>query len=392
MPSVRACAFSQLRADLFQADADLPSTTHMLRTLKLQVLQAARAAGVNSALARTEWRRNKLLILCYHGISQDDEHEWNPQLFMSPQAFERRLQILQDGGYSVLSLAEAVEKLADRSLPSKSVVLTFDDGMVNFRTRALPLLRKHGYPATVYLRTDYCYYRSPIFYLACPYMLWKQRHSNFPPNANLGWLEPQDLRTAEGLSRAWSRIRSIDEERNLSYQDRDPLLAELARHIGLDYSAFLESRIMQIMSPDEVSAVAREGTDVQLHTHRHQKVSRLGGQGRLQTAIEENRKRIVELTGRNTVHFCYPSGDYRPEALPVLRELGIATATTCDPGLADRSSDLLLLPRYIDTSLQTEAEFEGWLSGASSFLTNHRPPATPQAIEYKLAGAAPDTG
>ena len=354
----------------------------MLRTLKLQVLQAARTAGVNRALARSEWRRNKVLILCYHGISQDDEHEWNPELFMSPQALERRLQILRYGAYNVLPLSEAVERLRNRSLPSKTVVLTFDDGMFNFQSRALPLLRKYDYPATVYLRTDYCYHRSPIFYLACPYMLWKQRHHVVPANPKLGWLEPQDLQTEQGRFRAWSSIRRIDEDRKLSYEERDPLLAELAGHIGINYAAFLDSRLMQIMNPEEVTAVARAGIDVQLHTHRHQRVSRLGGQGLLQTAIDENRTRIVQLTGRNPVHFCYPSGDYRLDALPVLRELGIATATTCDPGLADGTSDPLLLPRYVDTSLQTESEFDGWLSGASSFLTNHRPLATtPTDIE-----------
>ena len=147
------------------------------------------------------------------------------------------------------------------------------------------------------------------------------------------------------------------------------MLGELARHIGFDYPAFLSRRLMHIMSPEEVSEIAREGVDVQLHTHRHQKVSKIGPQGKLPSAIEENRARIAQLTGRNPVHFCYPSGDYTLEALPVLRQLSIASATTCVPGLADKKSEPLLLPRYVDTSFQTEAEFEGWLSGASSFLS-----------------------
>ena len=287
---------------------------------------------------------------------------------MSPRTFERRLEMLKEGNYNVLSLSEAVNRLTKSSLPPKSVVLTFDDGMANFRTVALPILRKYGYPATVYLRTDYCYYQRPVFHPVCPYILWKQRYSVVPANPRLGWLEAQDLRTQEGRARAWSSIRRIEDEGQLSDEGRDALLAELARHVGIDYGAFLQSRILQIMNPEEVSAIAQEGVDIQLHTHHHRLVTSLGqGQG-LRTEIEENRKRIVYLTGRNPVHFCYPCGKYSVESLPVLRQLGIATATTCEPDLAARSSNPLILPRYVDTEVQTQDSFEAWLSGVSTLL------------------------
>jgi peptidoglycan/xylan/chitin deacetylase (PgdA/CDA1 family) len=340
----------------------------MLRTLKSQVLRATRATGLNRKLSETEWRRNQLLILCYHGISQDDEHEWNPGLFMRPQVFERRLEILKQGTYRVLSLSEGLDRLAKGSLPPRSVVLTFDDGMVNFRSHALPILRKFGYPATVYLRTDYCDYRRPVFPPVCPYMLWKKRDSIVASNSELGWLQAQDLRTREGRSRALFDIHRIDEERGLSADERDAIVAELARHVGIDYSAFLESYILQIMSPEDIRGIAQEGIDVQLHTHSHQLIPTLmRGEG-LETEIGENRRRIFQLTGCNPVHFCYPSGKYNLESLPALRQLGIVTATTCDPDLVDRSSNPLLLPRYVDTDVRPEAEFEAWLSGVGSLL------------------------
>lgn len=342
----------------------------MLRILKSQLLRATRATGIDRRLSTSEWRRKKLLILCYHGISQNDEHEWSPGLFMSPRTFERRLEILSKGHYMVLCLSEAVDRLAKASLPPKSVVLTFDDGMSNFRTVALPILRKYGYPATVYLRTDYCYYQRPVFHPVCPYILWKQRHSIAPANPKLGWLEAQDLRTEEGRARAWSSIRRIEEQGQLSQEDRDVLLTELARNIGIDYEAFLESRILQIMSPAEVTAIATEGVDIQLHTHRHKLITTLDQEQELRAEIQENRVRILQLTGRNPMHFCYPSGKYSADYLPALRQLGIATATTCEPDLAARSSDPLLLPRYVDTEVQTEDSFEGWLSGVGSLLVH----------------------
>ena len=345
----------------------------MLRALKAQVLQAARVTGLNRRVSNTEWRRNRLLILCYHGISQEDEHEWNPAFFMSPQTFERRLETLKESGCKVLPLSEAMDRLTKASLPARSVVLTFDDGMTDFISQALPILRKYDYPATVYLRTDYCYYQRPVFHPVCIYLLWKQRHSTVPANPNLGWLEGQDLRTQEGRSRAWSSMQRFEEERPLSNEERDDLLVELARHIGIDYQAFLNSRILQIMSPEEIKAVAQQGIDIQLHTHSHQFVPKLARGGELQADIEENRRRIVELTGRHPIHFCYPNGKYNPEFLPALHELGIATATTCEPALAARNSNPLLLPRYVDTDARTQSEFEAWISGVGSLLTGLRP-------------------
>lgn len=339
----------------------------MWRALKSRILEATRATGFTQRLSSSEWRRKRLLILCYHGFSQDDEHKWNPGLCMSPRTFEGRLAILQEGNYRVLSLTEAIDRLAKSSLPPKSVVLTFDDGVANFRSIALPLLRKYGYPATVYLRTDYCYYQRPVFHPVGPYLLWKRRDRIVSANPLLGWREEQDLRTQEGRASAWARMLRHAEGRQLDDEGRDCLLAQLAHHIGFDFDAFVASRILQIMSPAEVSAIAQEGIDVQLHTHRHRLIPSLDP-GELREEIEENRKGIAELTGQYPVHLCYPSGKYNLAYLQPLRQLGIATATTCEPDLVCATSDPLLLPRYVDTEVQSQDAFEGWLSGVLGLL------------------------
>jgi len=345
----------------------------MLQTIKLRLLQASRATGLNRRLGNSEWRRNRLLILCYHGVSQDDEHEWNPELFMAPKTLERRFEILHEGGYQVMPLTEAAERLGLGSLPPRSVVVTFDDGTTDFRTTALPILQKFSYPSTVYVRTDYCWYRRPVFPPVGPYLLWKRRDRVVPPCPELGWTEAQDLRSLEGRSRAWADVLRISQQREPSGEEYDRILERMALHIGVDYSAFVDSRILQIMSPEEIAAIAQAGVDVQLHTHRHRLVTALGQGEELRDEIEENRRQLLEMTGRRAVHFCYPSGKYTLESLPVLRQLGIVTATTCEPGLASRGSHPLLLPRYIDTNSRSEAEFEAWLSGAGSLLAQLKP-------------------
>ena len=76
--------------------------------------------------------------------------------------------------------------------------------------------------------------------------------------------------------------------------------------------------------------------------------------------------------------FCYPSGVTNTSFLPWLRDLGVTNATTCRPGLAERDSDPLLLPRLVDSWRMTELELHGWLTGISTFL-----PRVPRRGRYQ---------
>src|SRR5437868_11368732 len=170
----------------------------MLRSLKRATLRALKTAGVFRAVADSRWRRDRLLILCYHGISLDDEHQWRPGLYMQPELLQQRFEMLKRGGYSVLPFAEALQRLNAGSLPSRSVAITFDDGTYDFYRQAFPLLKQYGFPATVYQTTYYMDYQRPVFSLICSYMLWKRRGTVLPDGSVLGLAEPLDLRTEAG--------------------------------------------------------------------------------------------------------------------------------------------------------------------------------------------------
>jgi hypothetical protein len=81
--------------------------------------------------------------------------------------------------------------------------------------------------------------------------------------------------------------------------------------------------------------------------------------------ITENRTFLRALGQRSANHFCYPSGVYAKRFLPWLVDLGVRSATTCDPGLASPKRRVLLLPRLMDSSTLSEVELEGWLHGVS---------------------------
>lgn len=343
--------------------------TISLRPLKRAALQAFQHTGGFDLVADSDWRRQRLLILCYHGISLDDEHLWNGALYMPPQLFEQRLRLLRATRCSVLSLAEGVERLYAGTLPDRSVVVTFDDGYHDFVAAAQPLLKTYGIPATVYLPTLHCGDRAPTFPLCASYMLWKARGTSrvFIPEIQA---QPFDLRLAAGRQVALSAINGMSKRNKLSHRDQQQLLRRTAVRLNVDFDAILAKRLLQIMEPSDVARLVHdEGVDIQLHTHRHRTPhDRL----KFIEEIETNRERIQALTGDDPRHFCYPSGAYEPEFLPWLAETGVISATTCDPGLASRRTPPLMLPRLIDTCTTSASEFQGWLSGAAWLITPRR--------------------
>jgi peptidoglycan/xylan/chitin deacetylase (PgdA/CDA1 family) len=71
---------------------------------------------------------------------------------VSPAAFERQLAILARHRYRVLSLEDLVTRFEQGGpMPRHSVVITFDDGYAETHTVAWPLLRRLGFPATVFV-------------------------------------------------------------------------------------------------------------------------------------------------------------------------------------------------------------------------------------------------
>ena len=87
---------------------------------------------------------NGSAILTYHSL--DDS---GSVISVSPALFGRQMEWLAEAGTAVVPLDEV------RDRPG-SVALTFDDGFQNFYEHALPVLTRHGFPATVFVVSGRC--------------------------------------------------------------------------------------------------------------------------------------------------------------------------------------------------------------------------------------------
>lgn len=90
-------------------------------------------------------------FLIYHSVAGDLDFELDLPLTL----FRRQLEFLAQAG-SVVSYDDALHSL--RSKPqteADKVVLTFDDGFVNFYTHVFPILQQLGLPATLFVTTGF---------------------------------------------------------------------------------------------------------------------------------------------------------------------------------------------------------------------------------------------
>jgi peptidoglycan/xylan/chitin deacetylase (PgdA/CDA1 family) len=108
-------------------------------------LKALNPMGVRSGQYQT------IPILCYHRVGQG-----SGKMTVTASGFEQQLDWLAANNYKVIRLKDLIGFLEGRQpLPQRSVVLTFDDGYASYYRHAYPLLKKHGFPATVFLYTDF---------------------------------------------------------------------------------------------------------------------------------------------------------------------------------------------------------------------------------------------
>ena len=97
-------------------------------------------------------------ILMYHYISNAPTNDANPvlrqSLSVSPQHFNQQLDYLKQRGFHSITFNQLMNALYyGVSLPSKPIILTFDDGYIDGYTTAYPTLKAHGFSGMFYIIT-----------------------------------------------------------------------------------------------------------------------------------------------------------------------------------------------------------------------------------------------
>ena len=285
---------------------------------------------------------------------------------MKLETFEKRLSWLTTQRFEVLPLNEALDSLARGDLPPDATVITFDDGWYGFYRLALPLMKKHGFPATVYVTTYYAAKETQVYNLVVQYLFWKTEIKKIDISILSKRLHGEfDLSNDVEQARATSLIIEHGEKR-LDANARQKLLRSLGTLLEIDLLSLEDRKLFRLMSLDEMKCAVTQDIDIQLHTHRHS----LSFEDRdsLGIEIQLNRSVLASVSKSRLEHLCYPGGMYNRRQWPWLEALGVKSATTCSAGFVYRATPRLELNRFLDGEDILDIEFEAELCGVLETL------------------------
>jgi peptidoglycan/xylan/chitin deacetylase (PgdA/CDA1 family) len=117
---------------------------------------SAVTAPAREALPKMKPSRTIVAVLGYHKIGQPPRGGWETWFYVPERIFREQLACLSERGWRVIDMPTLLRGLQEpEALPERAAVLTFDDGYRSMRRDALPCLKQFGFPATLFVPTDY---------------------------------------------------------------------------------------------------------------------------------------------------------------------------------------------------------------------------------------------
>src|SRR5256885_1255184 len=94
----------------------------------------------------------QVIIFCYHRLVDKIRY---PGTEITPAAFEAEMKALKDRGITVIPMQDLLAwKRGEKSIPPRCAVVTFDDGWKSQYEVAWPIMKKYGYPFTMFIYTE----------------------------------------------------------------------------------------------------------------------------------------------------------------------------------------------------------------------------------------------
>lgn len=319
------------------------------------------AGGVVSALGRVlpGTRSGRLLVLIYHRVHPRAAADFPGRL--DAARFDAQMALIRRHCHP-LALADAVPALREGGLPPRAVAVTFDDGYADNAEVALPILLRHGVPAT--------------FFVASGFLdggrMWNDSVAESVRRAPVGMLDLRDLQLgSHSLASPAQRSRVAEQIimaiKRLPQQERQARVDAICERIGV----VLPDDLM--MTSAQVRSLAQAGMEVGAHTVSHPILRTLDAPAARQQ-MQGSREALERIVGAAVRSFAYPNGklgdDYTPRDRDLVESLGFDYALSTQRGVATGGSDRFQLPRFTPW----DASPQRWLA---RLLLEYRRPFPP---------------
>jgi peptidoglycan/xylan/chitin deacetylase (PgdA/CDA1 family) len=271
-----------------------------------------------------------LSILVYHRVLAKPDPLFPERV--DARRFEQHVCLLKRW-FRVMPLAEAVRRLAERSLPARTACITFDDGYAENAEVALPILQRHRTTAT--------------FFVASGFLdggcLWNDAVAEVVRNApgerlNLGRAGFGVLDVGCPVRRRAVIDMLVAALKYLPPEERIERVKRMARRFT-----------PTMLSSDQLIALHRAGMEIGAHTVGHPILTAISN-AQARAEIADGRARLQEIIQAKVDLFAYTSGkpgqDFEARHVAMLRSQGFVAAVTTASGAARAGTDPFYLPRF----------------------------------------------
>lgn len=307
--------------------------------------------AARDAAARLRMRRDALLggdclVLLYHRVAHLPSDP--QQLAVTPERFDAQLAWLKRHR-RVLSPDEFDARLeSHQRFPSRSALITFDDGYADNHANARPIMERHGLQGIFYISAGYIgsgreYWWDELERLlllnnSLPQELSVDRHG-----VRLHWSLDR-VPDAEAMRRHYEAL--LEKLRTLSSAQRDELLGELRALLRSP-----EARATHLpMTAEELKVFAASpAVAIGAHTLLHCSLA-ARPEHEQHGEIVGSKQRLEQLLGRPVDRFAYPFGtvhDYNATSLRICEEAGFRHAAANRAGIVHKDSPRFAFPRVL---------------------------------------------
>ena len=275
------------------------------------------------------WGAKRLTVLAYHRITEYAQPEFDlfvPNVSATPAIFAEHMQFVEKH-FNVISMRDMHNWLTEkRPLPKNPLLITFDDGYRDNLEFAFPILQQYGFPATIFLATNYIGNNKPFFWDLIAYCF----HHTAKTNVDLPLMGQQTWTTKAERTRVMNRW--LSKLKTIPNAEKDTAVQQLPTQLEVTVPENAFDNIC--LTWDEVRLMAKSGITFGGHTQNHPILTRLSIE-EAHTEIAGSQARIkAELDG-DVTSFAYPNGqstDFNQELMDSLRSCGYSMAFTLVPG------------------------------------------------------------
>jgi peptidoglycan/xylan/chitin deacetylase (PgdA/CDA1 family) len=305
---------------------------------------------------------NVMKIFLFHRVSPERDPLWDP---IAPEKFDAIIRFISKN-YDVVQLETAILQEKQVKTSKQQAAIVFDDGYKDFILYALPILKKHNCPCSMYVITDCVETQLP------PWTYILDYHFIYSRNLKLNLdteLLPASLKET---------MFSNDDSRIEFAKELKPFLKTVSNKIRVHLYEQVVKSLNDVQPPahlmmnwNELKEIKNEGVEIGSHTKSHPLLNKLGQEMEIVYELKESGTLIEKQLGSFPRAISYPIGGYNDLVKKLSAETGYKMGLAVNQqSYQDGSQDVFAIPRielYNESMFKTRLRISGIVTVLNKF-------------------------